>query len=72
MSEAGPFLTGQTYVFSADIAALGPFGRGYRRTRFVYDLTDGTAKIVYRQGLSHLGWALGVETRRNWLAKVTP
>lgn len=72
MREAGPFLTGQTYVFSADIAALGPHGRGYRRTRFVYDLTEGTAKIVYRQGLSHLGWALGVETRRNWLAKATP
>ncbi|HEX5222594.1 MAG TPA: helix-hairpin-helix domain-containing protein [Verrucomicrobiae bacterium] len=72
MREAGPFLTGQTYVFSADIAALGPYGRGYRRARFVYDLTEGTAKIVYRQGLSHLGWALGVETRRNWLAKATP
>jgi type II secretory pathway component PulK len=70
--EAGPFFTGQTYVFSADIAALGPYGRGYRRTRFVYDLTEGTPKIVYRQGLSHLGWALGVETRQNWLAKATP
>jgi len=70
--EAGPFLTGQTYVFSADIAALGSFGRGYRRSRFVYDLTEGTPKIVYRQGLSHLGWALGRETRQNWLAKATP
>jgi len=72
MRQAGPFLTGQTYVFSADIAALGPYGRGYRRTRFVYDLTEGTARIIYRQGLSHLGWALGVETRQNWLAKATP
>jgi DNA uptake protein ComE-like DNA-binding protein len=70
--EAGPFLTGQTYVFSADIAALGPFGRGYRRTKFVYDLTEGTPKIIYRQNLSHLGWALGTETRQNWLAKATP
>jgi len=70
--EAGPFLTGQTYVFSADIAALGPFGRGYRRTKFVYDLTEGTPKIIYRQSLSHLGWALGTETRQNWLAKATP
>jgi type II secretory pathway component PulK len=72
MREAGPFLTGQTYVFSADIAALGPFGRGYRRTKFVYDLTEGTPKIIYRQGLSNLGWALGTETRQNWLAKATP
>ncbi len=69
---AGPFLTGQTYVFSADIAALGPFGRGYRRTRFVYDLTEGVPKIIYRQNLSHLGWALGRETREEWLATATP
>ena len=72
MSEAGPFLTGQTYVFSADIAALGPFGRGYRRSRFVYDLTEGAPKIIYRQNLSHLGWALGRETREDWLATTTP
>ena len=72
LREAGPFLTGQTYVFSADIAALGPFGRGYRRARFVYDLTEGTAKIVHRQNLGHLGWALGQETRRNLLARATP
>lgn len=72
MIEAGPFLTGQTYVFSADIAALGPFGRGYRRTKFVYDLTEGTPKIIYRQGLGNLGWALGSETRQNWLARATP
>jgi len=70
--EAGPFLTGQTYVFSADIAALGPFGRGYRRTRFVYDLTEGAPKIIYRQNLGHLGWALGRETREEWLARATP
>lgn len=72
MAQAGPFLTGQTYVFSADIAALGPFGRGYRRTRYVFDLTEGTPKIVYRRDLSNLGWALGTETRQNWLAKATP
>lgn len=72
MRQAGPFLTGQTYVFSADIAALGPFGRGYRRTRFVYDLSEGTPKIVYRQNLGHLGWALGSEVRQEWLAATMP
>jgi len=72
MRQAGAFLTGQTYVFSADIAALGPFGRGYRRARFVYDLTEGTPKIIYRQNLTQLGWALGRETRQDWLAKATP
>jgi type II secretory pathway component PulK len=70
--QAGPFLTGQSYQFSADIAAIGKFGRGYRRTRFVFDTTEGTPKIVYRQSLSHLGWALGKETRQVWLATAKP
>lgn len=70
--EAGPFLTGQSYQFSADVAAIGKFGRGYRRTRFVFDTTEGMPKIVYRQSLNHLGWALGKETRQVWLATATP
>jgi type II secretory pathway component PulK len=72
MEQAGPFLTGQTYVFTADLAALGPFGRGYRRTRFVFDLTEGAPKIIYRQNLNALGWALGAEVRQTWLASATP
>jgi hypothetical protein len=48
------------------------FGRGYRRARFVFDTTEGTPKIIYRQSLSHLGWALGLETRQIWLATATP
>jgi type II secretory pathway component PulK len=72
MREAGPFLTGQSYQFTADIAAIGKFGRGYRRTKFVFDTTEGTPKIVYRQSLSGLGWALGKETRQTWLATATP
>ena len=67
--DAGPFITGQSYQFSADIAAVGKLGRGYRRTKFMFDTTEGTPKIVYRQNLSHLGWALGTDVRDNWLAK---
>ena len=70
--DAGPFLTGQSYQFTADIAAVGKFGRGYRRTKFVFDTTEGTPKIVYRQNLSGLGWALGKEARQTWLATATP
>ena len=70
--DAGPFLTGQSYQFTADIAAVGKFGRGYRRTKFIFDTTEGTPKIVYRQNLSGLGWALGKETRQTWLATATP
>jgi type II secretory pathway component PulK len=72
LQQAGPFLTGQSYQFTADIAAIGKFGRGYRRTRFVFDTTEGTPKIIYRQQLSHLGWALGKQTRDTWLATATP
>ncbi|HEY5912528.1 MAG TPA: hypothetical protein VJA21_18145 [Verrucomicrobiae bacterium] len=60
-------LTTQSYQYAADIAALGPHGRGYRRVRFIIDTMDGTPKIVYRQDLTHLGWALGSEVRKTWL-----
>jgi len=66
--EAGDYITTQSYQFTADIAALGPYGRGYRRVKFVFDTSDGTPRIVYRQDLTHLGWALGKEVRQNLLA----
>ena len=70
---AGPFLTGRGYQFTADIAAVGHNGRGYRRVRFIYDTSQGVPIILYRQDLSHLGWALGKEVRDKWLmAKQTP
>jgi hypothetical protein len=66
-------ITTQTFQYTADVAALGPYGRGYRRTRFVFDTSDGTPRIIYRQDLSHLGWALGNDVRQTWqLAKGTP
>jgi len=60
---AGPYLTGMSAQFSADIAAVGRFGRGFRRTQFVFDVTDSTPKILYRQDLTHLGWPLGPDIR---------
>jgi type II secretory pathway component PulK len=67
----GDYITTQSYQFSADIAGVGPFGRGYRRVRFVFDLSDGTPKIIFRQDLSRLGWALGKQTRETWVAQNT-
>lgn len=61
-------ITTQSYQFTADIAALGPYGRGYRRVKFVFDLSNGGASIIYRQDLTHLGWALGKEVRQTWLS----
>ncbi len=62
---AGPYLTTRSYQLSADVAAVGRFGRGYRRTRFVIDTSTGTPQIVYRRDLAFLGWALGRDERTN-------
>jgi hypothetical protein len=65
--EAGDYITTLSYQCTADIAAVGPYGRGYRRVKFVFDTSSGTPKIVYRQDLTHLGWALGKEERQTAL-----
>jgi len=62
-AQAGPYLTAETFQVSADIAAVGRHGRGYRRTLFVIDTSNGTPQIVYRRNLAGLGWALGSEER---------
>jgi type II secretory pathway component PulK len=63
--------TTHSYQFAADIAAVGPFGRGYRRVKFIFDVSDGSPKILYRQDLSRLGWALGEKARETLVAKDT-
>ena len=65
--QAGDYITTKSYQFSADIAALGPYGRGYRRVKYVFDTSGGSPQVVYRQDLSHLGWALGKYVRQTWL-----
>jgi len=67
----GDYITTRSFQFTADIAAVGPFGRGYRRVKFVFDTSDGTPKIIYRQDLSRLGWALGEKARETWVVKET-
>jgi len=67
----GNFVTTKSYQFTADIAAVGAFGRGYRRVKFIFDVSDGSPKILYRQDLSRLGWALGDKVREDLVAKDT-
>jgi hypothetical protein len=62
---AGPYITGRSYQFTADIAAVGYYNRGFSRVKFVFDMFEGWPRIVYRQDLTHLGWALGQEVRRD-------
>jgi len=66
--ESWDCLTTQSFQFTADIAALGPHGRGYRRVKFVFDTSSGTPQIVYRQDLTQLGWALGKDARQKALS----
>ena len=63
--QAGPFITDQSYQYSADVVAVGHNGRGYCREKVVFDLSRGTPRIVYRQDLSAYGWALGSSVRQN-------
>lgn len=65
--EAGDFITTQSFQFTADIAALGPYGRGYRRVKFVFDTSSGVPHVLYRQDLTHLGWALGKKVRQDYV-----
>ncbi len=67
----GDYITTRSFQFTADIAATGAYGRGYQRAKFVFDVSEGTPKIVYRQDLSRLGWALGSKTRETWTAQIT-
>ncbi len=57
--QAGPYLTTESFQVSADVAAVGPGGLGYRRTQFVIDGSNGAPQIVYRHDMTPLGWALG-------------
>jgi DNA uptake protein ComE-like DNA-binding protein len=60
---AGDYVTTKSYQVAADIVAVGPGGRAFRRTRFVFDLTTGTPLVVSRRDLTHLGWPLGEALR---------
>ncbi|MES2696170.1 MAG: hypothetical protein V4773_22045 [Verrucomicrobiota bacterium] len=61
--QAGPYITDQSYQFSADVAAVGRLGRGYARARTIFDMSNGTPRIIYHQDLTAFGWALGSSVR---------
>ena len=61
--QAGPYVTTRSFQYTADLAAVGHHGRGYRRVKFVFDTGEGLPMIRYRQDLTSLGWALGRDVR---------
>jgi len=62
-TQAGPYLTTRAYQFSADVAAVGRQGRGFRRVLFVFDTSGDKPVVVYRRDRTRLGWPLGAEVR---------
>lgn len=64
----GPLITDKGYRYTADISAVGRFGRGYRRSLLVFDISEGESKVVYRREMTREGWALGVGVREELLA----
>jgi len=71
LAANGDYITTHSFQFTADVAAVGAYGRGYRRVKFIFDVSNGTPIILYRQDLSRLGWALGDKARATLLAKDT-
>lgn len=63
IQQAGRYLTGQAYQFTADVVALGHHNRGYQRTKFVFDLSGGAPLLRHSHDLTTLGWALGKQVR---------
>jgi type II secretory pathway component PulK len=63
--RAGPFITDQSFQYTADVAAIGRLGRGYCREKVVFDMSTGTPRILFHQDLTSYGWALGTQARQN-------
>jgi type II secretory pathway component PulK len=62
--SAAPYLTTRGYQYSVDVAAVGRHQRGYQRVRYLIDTASGSPRITARRDLTHLGWALGRDLRR--------
>ncbi len=62
--EAGPYLTAQSYQYTADVVAVGHRGKGMRRALLIIDASNGSPGVVFRKDLGRLGWPLGEEVRQ--------
>ena len=51
-------ITGKSQQFSADILALSPDARAFKRVRIVIDTSGTSPKVIYRSDRSRLGWPM--------------
>ena len=61
LTAVGGAVTTRSYQYSADIVALSPSGRAFRRYRVVVDTRTRPPKVLAWTNLTHLGWPLSPE-----------
>jgi DNA uptake protein ComE-like DNA-binding protein len=62
--KAGPYITGASTCFSADIVTASGDGRAFKRVKVVVDASTGTPLIVYRRDMTDAGWPLDPKLRQ--------
>ena len=59
--EIGPYITTNSFQYSADITAASSNGSTFKRYNVVIDTADSQKQVVFRQSLTTLGWPLDAE-----------
>jgi len=63
LSRVGPYITGHSYQYSADIVAVTADGQSFRRVRVIIDCQKSPAKVIYRKEMTQYGWPLPKDIR---------
>ena len=65
-------ITARSFQYSADILAVSPDGRAFKRVRIVVDARSVPSKIIYRKDMTYLGWPLNPSIQSQLRAGVAP
>jgi type II secretory pathway component PulK len=57
----GSYITTRSFQYSADILGIAGNGRAYKRYKAVFDMSQGSPRIVYWKSMTHFGWPLNKE-----------
>lgn len=62
-AQIGQYITNRSFIYSADIVAVSPDGRAFKRVKVVVDARQSPPKIVYRKDITEYGWPLPEQIR---------
>jgi type II secretory pathway component PulK len=62
-AQIGQYITNRSFIYSADIVAVSPDGRAFKRVKVVVDARQSPPKIVYRKDVTEYGWPLPQQVR---------